>query len=75
MTDQEWITTVEYIADYSNNTREAILRAAGYLWDSSNWGRLSETLHGKFLREVYNALPDLTLRSTYRKQILEAKHG
>ena len=71
--DQDFKNLVRNIANGSANNRECILRAAGYLWDSSNWERLSETSHGRFLREVHNKLPDLWLRSIYRKQVLENK--
>lgn len=69
--DHGWQNLVRNIANDSANTRECIHEAAGYLWDSSNWERLRDTPHGRFLREVSNVCPDLTLRAMYRKQVLE----
>ena len=72
-TDKEWKQLVKLIADSSPCRREDLLEAAGYLWDSSNWTRLSETIHGKFIRECHNSLPDLSLRSLYRKEVQESQ--
>lgn len=74
-TDKDWQNLVKNIANGSANRREPILEAAGYLWDSFNWDRLSETPCGRFLREtsVLNDCPDLNLRAMYRKQVLESQ--
>lgn len=70
--DKDWENLVRNIANGSANERRFILEAAGYLWDSYNWERLSETIHGKFLREMDNDVPDLLLRAEYRKQVLKS---
>lgn len=71
--DKEFFNLVKNVANGSANNREAIELAAGYLWDTSNWYRLNETAHGRFLREVHNKCPDLLLRAMYRKEVLESQ--
>lgn len=68
--DQDWQNLVRNIANNSANNRENLHEAAGYLWDSSNWDRLKDTPHGRFLREVNTSIPDLFLRNAYRKEVL-----
>lgn len=67
--DKEWFSLVYWIARRITD-RTLFLRASGYLWDGMNWDRLSETTHGKFIRELDNDHPDLVLRAMYREQIL-----
>lgn len=73
-TDLDWYKSVRAIADdvtHGDEKRRRILEAAGYLWDSSNWERLHDTIHGKFLREMHNEMPDLLLRSAYRTSVIK----
>lgn len=75
--DNDWKNLVRNIANDSiglgPNRRMLELEAAGYLWDSSNWERLKETSHGKFLRECgsVNDCPDYGLRRMYRDEVLK----
>ena len=71
--DAQWKNLVQEIAGDSTYSKTKVLLAAGYLWDSANWERLNETVHGKFLREVHNSLPYPSLREIYRKEVLGSK--
>lgn len=73
MDDNEWKSLIKNIASGSHNQRRYVLEAAGYLWDSHNWERLSETKHGKFLRELDNDFADLGYRAELRKQVLSSQ--
>ena len=69
--DKEFFELVKNIANGSKHSRDNVLKAAGYLWDGSNWERLKETSHGRFLREVHNECTDYTLQRMYREEILK----
>lgn len=77
--DKDFFNLVRNLANSSIDGYEdrhaAELEAAGYLWDDSNWERLKETPHGRYLRECgsVNKVPDYLLRSLYRKQVLESQ--
>lgn len=77
--DKEFFNVIKNLANSSidgyEDRRAAELKAAEYLWDGSNWERLKETPHGRYLRECgsVNKVPDYGLRSLYRKQVLESR--
>lgn len=67
MTDKEFYRLVRSVARMDASKLES-----DSAWDylTKNWDRLSETPHGRFMREVYNSVPDLLLKRMYRKEVL-----
>jgi len=70
MNDPEWQQLVRNIANSSVKDRVQIEKAEVYLWAKKNWERLSETAHGRFLREVVSEVPDLWLKGRYLEEVL-----
>lgn len=70
MSKKEWKKLILQIARGSLSQKEEIQTAWNYM--AKNWDDLSETPHGRFLRECVGPVPDLTLKGIYRREVLKA---